>query len=105
MEFMGLCDIDSLRVFGLIFIFHGVAFIVIRRRYEPCKDTSWVILRYMMRIEDSGAIIFAVQCCDVVFGDRSPVNLAAANVRPPLNTGEKAFNTRLVTGNTVFFPR
>src|SRR6266498_1169236 len=91
-------DINPGRVFRLVLVEDGVALVVVALADQPAKDAGRVV---GVGGGDPGPGTTAVECCDVVLGDRTPVNQPRGALGPALDAGKQGFDARPVAIDTV----
>ena len=93
----GLGEICTCAVLGQVLVQDCVAFVVARFADQPAEDACIVL-----RVEDAGGGIAAVDGQDVVLRDRPPVDVAwIVDPTPALDAGEQPLDARTETLDAV----
>src|SRR5262245_59917607 len=95
--FIGPARIDVVRVFFRVLVDDGIAFVVVALADQPAEDARRSCRSRVFWIKDTGVVVLPVDRRDVVPGDGAPVSFAGVNLRPALDAGKEALDSRTIT--------
>src|SRR5438874_3408294 len=91
---------NSLRILGSVLINDRIALVVVALTDQPAEN-----LRTIVRFSDTAFSGFAIEGCNIVLRDRTPMDITITLPCPTFDPSEESLYSRTVTANKIAIAR